>query len=377
MTTLEQNGYEIISLIGSGSFGRVQKIIRKSDQKIFACKEINYGPMGDREKQFLVSEVNILRGLNHNNIVKYIDRIVCKEKQIIYIIMEYCDNGDLAKIINHCKRKGIHMEEHVIWTIFSQLTQALYCCHHLSEGAILHRDIKPGNIFLNSSNTIKLGDFGVSRILNERSLAKTHVGTPLYMSPEQVNGLAYDIKSDIWALGCVLYEMCTLRPPFTASNHVALAQIIHSRELTPIPLELGYSSALTSLIHSMLAKNPHRRPSTGYLIEYPQIKSVMSRSGQSRASEQEIKTMNELELRKLQSELLIQKQMLQEERRQIEAEKKMIAEEKRELEYKKFKIDEAQRQLIKDRENLEKKAQRFKNLLAESVDQRKSFGSML
>ena len=105
-----------------------------------------------------------------------------------------------------------------------QIVLALRECHNRKEGKIIHRDIKPGNVFFDKDNNVKLGDFGLSRVMsNESVYAQTNVGTPYYMSPEQINEAKYDEKTDIWSAGCVLYEMVALRPPFKATNQLALA----------------------------------------------------------------------------------------------------------------------------------------------------------
>ena len=163
--------------------------------------------MNDKEKQQIVAEVNILRDLNHPNIVRFYDRFVDKRNQKIYIIMEYCEGGDLQKIIKHCLRANEHVKEDFIWKIFAQVVSGLYFCHrrtqlcNINRGEvnqqqkqqqqpkgpqrILHRDLKPGNIFLDSNQNAKLGDFGLARVLNHGSVfAQTNVGTPYYMSPE-------------------------------------------------------------------------------------------------------------------------------------------------------------------------------------------------
>ena len=127
-------------------------------------------------------------------------------------------------------------------------------CHYREKGKILHRDIKPANIFLDANNNIKLGDFGLSRIMNQQSLfAYTNVGTPYYMSPEQINEKKYDEKSDIWSAGCLLYEISSLRPPFEATNHLALATKIQSGKFSRLPLR--YSEDLQNLVASMLNVN--------------------------------------------------------------------------------------------------------------------------
>ena len=142
--------YEKISDIGKGSFGVVQKIKRKADGRVLVWKELNYGKMSDKEKQMIVSEVNILRELKHPNIVKYYDRIIDREQSKIYIVMEFCDGGDIATMIKNTKRKRESIPEDIIWSIMTQMILALQSCHNRKEGKILHRDLKPGNIFLDS-----------------------------------------------------------------------------------------------------------------------------------------------------------------------------------------------------------------------------------
>lgn len=186
--------FEILQTIGKGSFGVVHKVKRHADNKVYACKEINYGSMSEREKQQLVAEVNILRDLSHPNIVKYYERyrhptycrIIDKKNTKIFLIMEYCPGGDLSQLLRKCRKEKDYIAEDVVWKVFSQLCLALNECHNRSlTGRILHRDVKPANVFLDDQNNIKLGDFGLARILSENSVfCKTHVGTPYYMSPE-------------------------------------------------------------------------------------------------------------------------------------------------------------------------------------------------
>lgn len=155
------------------------------------------------------------------------------------------------------------MREERIWSYFRQLISALKLCHrHKEKGTlkpILHRDIKPANVFLDRSGVIKLGDFGLARALeSESKFAYTNVGTPFYMSPEQTNSKKYDERSDIWALGCLLYELATLRPPFHASNQLALAMKINAGTFDRIPR--NYSDDLHRVIRWMLKINPKDRP---------------------------------------------------------------------------------------------------------------------
>ena len=123
--------------------------------------------MSEKEKQQLVSEVNILRELRHPNIVRYYDRIIDKESSKIFIIMEYCEKGDLAHLIRKQRKDKEYLPEDLVWKVLAQITLALYDCHRRKEGKILHRDLKPGNVFLDANNNVKLGDFGLSKIMGD------------------------------------------------------------------------------------------------------------------------------------------------------------------------------------------------------------------
>mmetsp|Transcript_10744 Transcript_10744/g.20985 ORF Transcript_10744/g.20985 Transcript_10744/m.20985 type:complete len:308 (+) Transcript_10744:2518-3441(+) len=262
--------YEVLKQIGKGSFGTVAKVKRKSDGKVLVWKELIYKRMNDREKNQLVTEVNILRELKHPHIVRYYDRIIDKSQGKIFIVMEYCEGGDIGHLIKRCKQKRDYIGEDVIWKIFFQVVLALKECHRRTTGRILHRDIKPGNVFLDASYNVKLGDFGLARIFGENSVyAQTHVGTPYYMSPEQINEACYDEKSDIWSLGCLLYEIVTLHPPFEASSHIALATKIRAGLFERVPSR--YSEELQNLIKWMLSVESLRRPSVDDLLQLPQL----------------------------------------------------------------------------------------------------------
>ena len=263
------DNYEVIGVIGKGSFGSVTKVKRKTDGKFFVWKEISYGRMSEKEKQQLVSEVNILRELRHPNIVKYYDRIVDHDISKIFIIMEFCEGGDLAHLIRKCRNESQPLPELKLWEIFSQVAQALHECHRRGR-KVLHRDIKPGNIFLDANLNVKLGDFGLSRIMSAESMyAYSHVGTPFYMSPEQTREERYNEKSDIWSLGCLLYEMAALVPPFEAKTQIELTEKIRTGKMGRLPER--YSPELHRVILWMLTGDQVRRPNIDDILNVPQI----------------------------------------------------------------------------------------------------------
>lgn len=125
--------------------------------------------------------------------------------------MEYADSGDLYQKINEMRMTQSPMSEKEIWMIFIQITKGLRAIHDMN---VMHRDLKCANVFMNRDGSVKLGDMNVSKVTNKEGLNFTQTGTPYYASPEIWQDKPYDIKSDVWSLGCVLYEMITLRPPF-------------------------------------------------------------------------------------------------------------------------------------------------------------------
>ena len=259
-----------------------------NDIQILCRKEINYLKMSHKERDQLHAEFSILSSLNHPNIVGYFHRAHLKQTQELYLYMEYCGGGDLGSVIKELKRKREYAKEEFVWRIFSQIITALYRCHHgvdppeagsdfsrqlaapSGQGKmILHRDLKPENIFLGADQSVKLGDFGLSKMIQSHDFASTYVGTPFYMSPEICAGEKYTLQSDIWSLGCIMYELCTKEPPFNANSHLQLVQRIRKGEFTPIP-DI-YSKDLANVIAHCLKPNHKLRPDTSSLLTVPYI----------------------------------------------------------------------------------------------------------
>ena len=328
--------YEPISLIGKGNFGCISKIRRKSDGKILVWKELNYGSMKEKYRHHIMSEINILKELHHPNIVKYYDNIIDKASTKIYIVMEYCPGGDLSQLIKRCKQAKQYIKEDIIWKIFSQVVSALYACHTNKTGKILHRDIKPSNVFLDNNNNVKLGDFGLSLQLNkEINFAYSNVGTPYYMSPEQVDENKYNEKSDIWSLGCFLYELVALHPPFEANNHLSLALKIKSGKIEKIP-EI-YSHNLEKIILWMMNVEQDKRPSIKDIMAIPEVNI--------RIKEKKIKEGYQ-KLKKYESELKMREDNLIEEEKKLKMRAKFLDEREKNVikreNYIKIKEDEIQ-----------------------------------
>ncbi|XP_070804797.1 serine/threonine-protein kinase Nek2 [Pituophis catenifer annectens] len=327
--------YEVLFTIGAGSYGRCQKVRRKADGKVLVWKELDYGSMTESEKQMLVSEVNLLRELKHPNIVHYYDRIIDRTNTTLYIVMEYCEGGDLATLIAKCTKERHYLDEAFVLRVLTQLTLALKECHRRSDGGhtVLHRDLKPANIFLDSKKNVKLGDFGLARILHhDTSFAKTFVGTPYYMSPEQINRMSYNEKSDIWSLGCLLYELCALSPPFTAFNQKELAEKIREGKFRRIPYR--YSEQLNELITKMLNLKDYCRPSVEEILQNPLIVDLVSEE-QVRILERKGRRSDQDKVERVSgiptNELKLKEQQLQEKEKAIKEREHRLEQREREL----------------------------------------------
>ena len=160
-----------------------------------------------------------------------------------------------------CKKKKIYIEEDDIWKIFIQLVKGIKALHDLK---ILHRDIKSANVFLFKDGRAKLGDLNVSKVA-KKGLGYTQTGTPYYASPEVWKDLPYDIKSDIWSLGCVLYEMISLYPPFRAQNMESLFKKVIKGEISRIPDKYSYD--LFDIVRLLIQVKPEKRPSCDEILE--------------------------------------------------------------------------------------------------------------
>ena len=242
--------YQIIEKIGKGTFGIVYKVKRLNDPLIYVIKQISLNGLNEEQKNQVHSEARILSLIKSNYVVKYYESFLLNND--LNIVMDYCDNGDLCHYLSKQKNP---LKEELIWQIFIKITIGLTAIHKMK---ILHRDLKTLNIFLKKDMEIKIGDLGVAKELNQASFANTLIGTPYYLSPEMCEDKPYNQKSDVWALGCILYELCTYRHPFNASNHGAL--ILKILNNNPDPILAIYSSKLQKLVNEILEKNYEKRP---------------------------------------------------------------------------------------------------------------------
>ena len=260
------NDYEEQKTLGQGSYGKVVKVKDKRNGFIYAMKKINLNYSDDEERKSSLNEIRLLYSLNHPNIIRYKEAFF-EPSNCLNIVIEYAGDGDLSQKVNMNKKYHKRFDENTIWDWVIQLIIGIYYLH-ISN--CIHRDLKCANIFLKKNGRIKIGDLGVSKFL-KKDFAETIIGTPLYIAPEMLKDLPYDYKVDIWSLGCIVYELCALEPPFNGRNVNELYKNIKAGRYIPIPNV--YSNDLKKIIALMLQTNPNNRISSEELFNLPIIKS--------------------------------------------------------------------------------------------------------
>ncbi|GMH61864.1 hypothetical protein TL16_g03348 [Triparma laevis f. inornata] len=259
------DNYDPMRVLGEGSFGKVYLMRAKKERTLVCVKVIKLKNIPRKEREACKKEVDLLRRLNHPNICGYRDSFMSRNRDSLCIVMEFCDGGDLSDIIK--KARNQLFTESRILHYFVQMSLGL---HYMHSNRILHRDLKTQNIFLLGNGRLVLGDLGICKVLEGTSdFAKTCIGTPYYMSPEIFKNKPYSHKADIWALGCVLYEMVTLKHAFDGSSINQLASKIIKGRFPPISSR--YSAHLKDLITAMLQTNPNKRPSIERILKLPFI----------------------------------------------------------------------------------------------------------
>ncbi|XP_015767873.1 PREDICTED: serine/threonine-protein kinase Nek9-like [Acropora digitifera] len=257
--------YTRIKTLGRGAFGEAVLYRKTEDNVLVVVKEVNLSRASEKERADAEKEVDILSLLNHTNIVTYYNHYI--DGTSLLIEMEYCNGGTLNDKIH--AQKELFAEEIVIWYFF-QICSGM---SHIHDCDIVHRDIKTLNIFLTKSGLVKLGDFGIATILKgSKDMAESVVGTPYYMSPEIIQGQKYNQKSDMWALGCVLYEMLTLKKVFDATNPLRLVSDIVKGQFTDISPR--YTAEMNSLVNVLLSQNPDDRPSIDAVLAMPLLSNL-------------------------------------------------------------------------------------------------------
>nr|XP_039259742.1 serine/threonine-protein kinase Nek2-like isoform X2 [Styela clava] len=257
--------YELVTNIGKGSSGYVFLAKSLKTKKLTAIKKIEIDEnRRSRCKKSVVLEASILRRLVHPHIVECEEWFLDNEKKMMNIVLEYCDGGTMQDMVKQANIKNSYFPENKVLKWMAQIVSAVSYMH---SKKILHRDLKTENVFIVKPDIAKLGDFGISKEFDHTlDLAQTCVGTPCYLSPELCQDIPYNSKSDVWALGCLLFEMAALKPAFDAANLVSLFYKIVKGDFTSLPKHS--SQDMHELIALILQKDPENRPTASKLLQH-------------------------------------------------------------------------------------------------------------
>jgi len=263
-------GYAKIKDIGQGSYGKAV-LVQDRDGKMYVMKVIDMSRMDSKQRKDAANEVKVLSSLKHPYIVSYRESFT--EHRNLAIVMDYADGGDLHDRIVRTRKAGKTFPEE---KILRWLTEATLALKYMHDKHVLHRDLKSQNLFLTSQDRLRIGDFGISKVLESTAaFAKTTIGTPYYLSPEICMEKPYSFSSDVWALGCILYEMAALRVPFDAGS---LQSLVHKITRGPTPvLPSSYSSEMRQLCSDLLHRDNTQRPAAPEILQRPIIQAEIRR----------------------------------------------------------------------------------------------------
>ena len=260
--------YKIIQKLGQGPFVAVYKVMNIEDNNFYVIKQIKIKDASKKELDSIKNEANILSSINSEYVVKLYESF--NDKNSFNIVMEFCDGLDLRTFINEHRESKKYINEGLILNFILDICLGIKEIHGKN---LIHRDLKPDNLFLTADSSIKIGDFGISKQLNsENEYAKTQTGTMVYMAPEIINGEKYNNKVDLWSLGCIIHELCTLNYCFNSDTNSGLIKNISKSNHEKIKKEI-YSEKLQELIDKLLNVEYQKRPDIEQIINF--VKNCM------------------------------------------------------------------------------------------------------
>jgi NIMA (never in mitosis gene a)-related kinase len=268
MRTLNLRGFAELKTLGKGTYGSVYKARRESDGVAYAVKVVSLAAASHKDIEDTLNEIRLMASFNSPFIVRFCEAL-CDCKRLC-IVTEYCRLGDLAHLIDRKKKKNKHFREDVIWRFLLQLLEGLRVLHSCG---VVHRDLKSANVLLSAPDLLKIGDLGISTVLTKRELARTQIGTPLYIAPEVWKRRPYNQKCDMWSLGVLLYEMMTFTYPFTGRGpgDISMRVCLGRYTLPTVP----YTNELVSIVRRLLQVNPGLRPTAKELLDLQCVKVRM------------------------------------------------------------------------------------------------------
>ncbi|KAF4971349.1 hypothetical protein FSARC_1781 [Fusarium sarcochroum] len=254
--------YRLGECLGKGAFGSVYKAFNWGNGEAVAVKQIKLADLPKSELRMIESEIDLLKNLHHDNIVKYIGFV--KSVDALNIILEYCENGSLHSI---CKAYG-KFPENLVGVYMTQVLQGL---QYLHDQGVIHRDIKGANILTTKDGTVKLADFGVSTstLAGGQDKEAQVVGTPYWMAPEIIQLSGASSASDIWSVGCTVIELLQGKPPY--HNLAAMPALFAIVNDDHPPLPEGISAAARDFLMQCFQKDPNLRVTARKLLRHAWI----------------------------------------------------------------------------------------------------------
>jgi serine/threonine protein kinase len=255
--------YNIIQSLGHGAFGAAYKVLNKNDNQIYVMKKISVEMASREDIEKMENEAKILSSVNSEYVVKYYESFYSDHS--FNIVMEFCDGSDLKKYIKEHKSQNKLIEKDKIFGFILDICEGLKEIHSKN---LIHRDLKPDNLFLTNDLKVKIGDFGIAKQLNNPDeYAKTCFGSLLYMAPEMAKNYQYNNKIDIWSLGCIIHELCTLDYCFPNQFFIFTGQYKRINQE-------AYGEDLQNLIDLLLSQDYHQMPSAEEIINFILNKNI-------------------------------------------------------------------------------------------------------
>ncbi|GAX73617.1 hypothetical protein CEUSTIGMA_g1068.t1 [Chlamydomonas eustigma] len=256
--------YTVEKQIGKGAYGVAYIAKHKNKGSKYVLKKVKLARQSHKERQASLKELLILSNLQHRNVLKFVDAWV-EAGCVSCMVVELCESGDLLSQLKLRVPNQLYFHETHLHQMLVQLAAGL---SYLHNNNIVHRDIKSSNVFVTEEGCLKLADFGLATILDADSpLTSTMVGTPNYMCPEMLKEQPYGIKNDIWALGCIMFELSALKPAFQAFNMDGLVKKITTGPTPNLPHH--YSEEWKAVVRSMLCKEEDQRPTADDILRLP------------------------------------------------------------------------------------------------------------